>query len=31
MYWVMPAAGNNNTSSNPNSISFTIKDTKLYV
>ena len=30
-YCVLPAAGNDNTNANPNSIIFTIKDTKLYV
>ena len=31
MYCVLSAAGDHNTNVNPNDISFTIKDTKLYV
>ena len=30
-YYVLSAAGNDNTNSNLNDITFTIKDTKLYV
>ena len=30
-YWVLSAAGPDNTNANPNNIIFTIKDTNLYV